>query len=52
MKPLNISLLFLLALTSTGCQVIASIFTAGIWLGIFAVVVVVLIIWLIFGAAA
>lgn len=40
-------LLFLMAATLTGCDLIAGIFEAGVWVGVFLVVIViVVIIWI------
>lgn len=54
MKPSSFPLpiLLLLALTLTGCQLISTLISAGLWLIIVAVIAVILIIWLIIRAIA
>jgi hypothetical protein len=45
---LNVSLLIMLMLSFTGCQLIGDIFRAGVWVGIIIVIIVIaLLIWII-----
>jgi hypothetical protein len=45
---LNISLLIMLMLSFTGCQLIGDIFRAGVWVGIIIVIIVIaLLVWII-----
>ncbi len=48
MKQLTYGMLAFLTMTLAGCEIIGSIFKAGVWTGILAVVIVIgLIIWLV-----
>lgn len=48
MQKLNLSLLAMLMVSLTSCEVIGGIFKAGVWTGLLIVaVVIVLVIWLI-----
>jgi hypothetical protein len=46
---LRLQLLVLLAISASGCQVVEGIFKAGMWVGILLVVVVVGIVFMLFG---
>jgi hypothetical protein len=45
----NLYLLILVAITATGCDAIASIFQAGMWVGVLIVVVILGLIGLVVG---
>lgn len=48
LQPYQIALFLILTFTVTSCDVIGGIFEAGIWVGIIAVIlVIVLVIWII-----
>jgi hypothetical protein len=44
MRSLQIALLLLVALTLPGCEAIASIFRAGMWVGVIGVLLVVVLV--------
>lgn len=46
---LRLELLVLLAMATAGCQVVEGIFKAGMWVGILSVLVVVVILYMLFG---
>ena len=48
---LRLELLVVLAMLSVGCQAVEGIFKAGMWVGILLVVVVVGILFMLFGRA-
>jgi len=48
---LRLELLVVLAMVSAGCQAVEGIFKAGMWVGILLVVVVVGILFMLFGRA-
>jgi uncharacterized membrane protein YkvI len=46
---LRLNLLMLLAMSAAGCQLVEGIFKAGMWVGILLVVLIVGIVFLLFG---
>lgn len=46
---LRLELLVLLAMATAGCQVVEGIFKAGMWVGILLVLLVVVILFMLFG---
>ena len=46
---LRLHLLMLLAMTAAGCEVAEGIFKAGVWVGVLLVVVIVGVVFMLFG---